>query len=869
MARGPFPRADFGRGVSPNAPGGAIGAPAAGFAAELGAAARGFSRRVRDMSDRAYTREGLADAARVAEASNESGIEPRLRPGQGVADQAYNTATRSLLLARRQAAYIEELGKVETANPDSEAAWAEASQAVRAAFRPTGDAELDLSFDRFRTVQDAQTLGRVRERQETARRDVVRGSFLETAQTAQVALSRAVASANVSEEGGALVGASLAQFAGQLAAFGPREGFTLGGVEFAPDPTRAGVIPAETLARMFSTAEAETRVNWIVAAAERAPDAASKAALLGQVQERWAAGDPMFAGLDGTTMTRLSARLEAEADRAATDERAMTTAAGERAREALRALEYGGEVDPGEIRELAEMSGDIGLIAEVDYRLTYGFQVSPREGGGSGGLGGAVGAGFGDWVGVLLDQLEGPGLVANDNGRGRAQFGITEASHPEAWRDGRVDRQEAAAIYRREYWDAIGGDRLPPELAFAAASAAVVGGVGTARELLEQSGGDVDRFLSLEEARFRRLAAEDEARYGDDLPGWLNRIGRVRGAVNTIRAQRRAAEGYSTDPIGYARGNGNRAPLATVAEFDPNGVFEGGENVTAWAQAMQARRATGRELSRRDGVPERILSDEEARFYTDRLERDPAAVVTLAAAAATALGGDGARQLLGELGRAGLAAADLQLAQMATVPAQANIVRKVVEGRTARLAGAPAPDFGEETGIVERSRAYAGALAALPDMLSNVISLANDMATADFSAGRLQSADAYLQSALGATTRNGSRYGGLSNVNGAVTLAPSWLRADALDEALELAARGWAANEQGPVYANGQPIPPLMVSRFRLRAMPNGNYRLVNPSTGADVPARSGAAFEFDIESDRFRDLIRRRIPGAVLNGGQ
>jgi hypothetical protein len=866
MARSPFPRGDFGRSVSPNTPGGAVGAPGAGFAAELGAAARGFGRRLREMSDAAYTREGEADAARAIQASNESGIEPRIRPGRGVDDQAYNTAIRGQLLARRQSAYIEELDKVEIDNGDSEARWAEASAAVRAAFRPTGDATLDLSFERFRTVQDAQALGRVRERQETARRDVVRGAFIETAQTAQAALGQAVASAGVSDDGAALVGLSLSQFAGQLARFGPREAFTLGGVEFAADPSRADIIPAETLARMFGAAESETRFNWIVAAAERAPDAASKAALAGQVQAGWAAGDPMFAGLDGTTMARLTARLEGEAERAATDERAQMTAAGEQAREALRALEYGGAVDPGQIRELAEASGDIGLIAEVDYRLTYGFQVSPREGGGGAG---AAGAGFDGWVNVLLDQLEGPGLVGNDNGRGRAQFGITEASHPEAWRDGRIDRTEAAAIYRREYWDAIGGDRLPPELAFAAASAAVVGGVGTARELLQQSGGDVDRFLSLEVARFRRLAAQDPAKYGDDLPGWLNRIGRVRGAVNTMRAQRRAAEGYSTDPIGYARGSGNRAPLATIAEFDPNGVFEGGEGVTAWARAMQSRRAAGRELSRRDGVPERILSDEEARFYTDRLERDPGAVVTLAAAAATALGGDGARQLLGELGRAGLAGADLRLAQMATVPAQANIVRKIVDGRALRANGASNPDFGDETDIAERSRAYAPALAGQPGVLANVVSLAQDMAIADFAAGRLQSADAYLQSALGATTRNGARYGGLSNVNGGVTLAPSWLRADALDEALELAARGWAANEQGPVYANGQPIPPMMVARFRLRAMPNGNYRLVNPNTGADVPARSGAAFEFDIESDRFRDLIGRRIPGAILSGGQ
>lgn len=868
MARSPFPTGDFGARTSGGLPGGDVGAPAAGAVGDLGRAARQFGARVRDMADRAYVREGQADAAGAIRNMREFGLEPSLPDGHGVREEAFKTAVRGQLLAERQAAYIGQMGEVETAHPASETEFASARQAVRAAFTPTGDAETDLAFERFVTVQDAEALGRVRGRQEGVRRDTVRGAFITSATTARTVLGQSVANAGLSEEGDALVGASLSQFAGQLSRFGPREAFSIGGIEFAADPARAAVVSAEEMGRLFGEVQAETRVNWILTAGQRAPDAASKLAFAGQVQERWAAGDPMFAGLDAADMGRLSARLEAEAQSAAVGERAAVTAAGERARDLMRALEYGGDVDPAEIRAAARASGDPGLMAEADYRLTYGFQVSPREnnapgGFGAPGTGGAVGAGFGPWVGVLLDQMEGPGLVPDDNGRGRAQYGITEASHPEAWADGRIDRAEAAGIYKRQYWDAIGGDSLSPDLAFAAASAAVVGGVGTARELLSQANGDVDRFLSLEEARFRRLAAENPAKYGDDLPGWLNRLGRVRGAIGGMRAQRRAAEGYASDPIGYARGTANRPALAPVAEFDPGAPFGG--DVAAWGHAIQQRRAMGQELSRSDGVPARILASEEAAYYKDRIAADPAALVTLATAAGTALGGDGARAFFGELGRAGVAGADLHLAYLAMSPTNANTVRQVVEGRALRAGGARNADFGEADSIVDRSPNFARALSEQPDLLSAVIGIAEDMAIADAARGRVQSADSYLQSALGATNRDGVRFGGMINLNDAATLVPNWLRADRLDDALEVAARGWQASDRGPVYANGRPIPSHLLLGYRLTAMPNGRYRLVNPTTGSDAAARNGQPFEFDIERPAFRDLLARRLPGAVL----
>lgn len=67
---------------------------------------------------------------------------------------------------------------------------------------------------------------------------------------------------------------------------------------------------------------------------------------------------------------------------------------------------------------------------------------------------------------------------------GRTFAGISEASHPDAWEDGKVTRAEVEAIYRANYWDRIRGDDLPTPLDLALFDYAVHSGPGRAvREL--------------------------------------------------------------------------------------------------------------------------------------------------------------------------------------------------------------------------------------------------------------------------------------------------------------------------------------------------------------------------------------------------
>lgn len=109
---------------------------------------------------------------------------------------------------------------------------------------------------------------------------------------------------------------------------------------------------------------------------------------------------------------------------------------------------------------------------------------------------------------------------------GETKFGISKRAYPNVdIKNLTVDG--AKAIYKKDYWDAINGDCLDPDMACAAFDTAVNMGVGRARGWLAIPNIDLDSFLKERTDYYSGIVASKptQAKY---LRGWLNRIASLR-----------------------------------------------------------------------------------------------------------------------------------------------------------------------------------------------------------------------------------------------------------------------------------------------------------------------------------------------------
>jgi len=138
---------------------------------------------------------------------------------------------------------------------------------------------------------------------------------------------------------------------------------------------------------------------------------------------------------------------------------------------------------------------------------------------------------FGSAAEFILKQ-EG-GYVANDAGKGPTNFGINSQANPGVDVKN-LTREGAKEIYKKKYWDAIGGDSLNeqnPGLALVAFDTAVNMGPETAKKLLAQAGGDVNKMLQLREQRYAEIIKNDPSK-AQFKNTWARRISDLRAEVD-------------------------------------------------------------------------------------------------------------------------------------------------------------------------------------------------------------------------------------------------------------------------------------------------------------------------------------------------
>ena len=105
---------------------------------------------------------------------------------------------------------------------------------------------------------------------------------------------------------------------------------------------------------------------------------------------------------------------------------------------------------------------------------------------------------------------------------GKTKFGISQRAYPKL-DIANLTEQQAAAIYKRDYWDAINADSLPEGVREMAFDAAVNQGVQWTKEALAASGGDPAKFLQMRRDRYQSIVAADPSQ-AKFLKGWTNRL---------------------------------------------------------------------------------------------------------------------------------------------------------------------------------------------------------------------------------------------------------------------------------------------------------------------------------------------------------
>jgi lysozyme family protein len=137
-----------------------------------------------------------------------------------------------------------------------------------------------------------------------------------------------------------------------------------------------------------------------------------------------------------------------------------------------------------------------------------------------------------DYFPKFIDWLMGAeGGYVNDklDRGGETKYGISKKSYPN------VDivnltKEEAAEIYRKDYWIRSGADKENFPLAMALADTAVLHGVGTARHWLKATR-NWRVFLQLRKERYDEIVAKDptQRRF---LDGWRNRTNNLSDFIN-------------------------------------------------------------------------------------------------------------------------------------------------------------------------------------------------------------------------------------------------------------------------------------------------------------------------------------------------
>jgi lysozyme family protein len=118
------------------------------------------------------------------------------------------------------------------------------------------------------------------------------------------------------------------------------------------------------------------------------------------------------------------------------------------------------------------------------------------------------------------------GYVADDAGKGPSNFGINKSANPDVDVKN-LTKEKARELYKKRYWDAIGGDALAakdPALATIAFDTAVNMGVSKANQLVTQAKGDPSALLGMRQQHYDNLIKDNPKKFAQYEKGWKDRV---------------------------------------------------------------------------------------------------------------------------------------------------------------------------------------------------------------------------------------------------------------------------------------------------------------------------------------------------------
>jgi lysozyme family protein len=219
------------------------------------------------------------------------------------------------------------------------------------------------------------------------------------------------------------------------------------------------------------------------------------------------------------------------------------------------------------------------------------------------------------------------GYVEDDAGKGPSNFGINKTANPDVDVKG-LTKDKARELYKKRYWDAIGGDALAakdPALATIAFDTAVNMGVSKANQLVSKAKGDPSALLGMRQQHYDSLVKKDPEKFSPYEKGWKARVADLATSIIPSAEAGELPKKPAAEPAykgGKAEGTGdkigqnaaalaassglsalaNKAPMyldkfAPSLVNDPKGLAQAARSATTAGGVMAAIPAIGGVLS--------------------------------------------------------------------------------------------------------------------------------------------------------------------------------------------------------------------------------------------------------------------------------